>query len=39
MRWAGHAARVGEMGNEYKILVGKYEAKRPLVRPRGQMGG
>jgi len=34
MRWAGHVARTGERRNEYRILVGKPEAKRPLGRPR-----
>jgi hypothetical protein len=34
MRWAGHAARIGEKRNAYKILVGKPEGKRPLERPR-----
>jgi hypothetical protein len=30
MRWAGHAARMGERRNAYRILVGKPEGKRPL---------
>jgi hypothetical protein len=34
MRWAGHIARLGEMRNVYKILVGKPEEKRPLGRHR-----
>jgi hypothetical protein len=25
MRWAGHAARMGEKRNVYRILVGKWE--------------
>jgi hypothetical protein len=33
MRWAGHAARMGER-NAYRLLVGKPEGKRPLGRPR-----
>jgi transcription termination factor 2 len=33
MRWAGHVARMGEKRNEYRILVGKPEGKRPLGRP------
>ena len=33
MRWAGHVARMGEMG-VYRVLVGKPEGKRPLGRPR-----
>jgi hypothetical protein len=34
MRWAGHAVRIGEQRNAYRILVGKPEGKKPLVRPR-----
>jgi hypothetical protein len=34
MRWAGHAERMGERRNAYRILVGKPEGKRPLGRPR-----
>ena len=34
MRWAGHAARMREMGGAYRVLVGKPEGKRPLGRPR-----
>jgi hypothetical protein len=34
MRWAGHVARMGEKRNEYMLLVGKPEGKRPLGRPR-----
>jgi hypothetical protein len=34
MRWAGHVERMGEKRNAYRILVGKPEGKRPLVRPR-----
>jgi hypothetical protein len=34
MRWAGHAARMGEKRNAFRILVGKPEEKRPLGRPR-----
>jgi hypothetical protein len=34
MRWAGHAARMGETRNAFRILVGKPEGKRPLGRPR-----
>jgi hypothetical protein len=32
--WAGHVARMGRKRNEYRILVGKPEGKRPLGRPR-----
>jgi len=31
--WGEHVARMGEMRNAYKILVGKLEGKRPLGRP------
>jgi hypothetical protein len=33
MRWAGHVACMGEGRNMYRVLVGKLEGKRPLVRP------
>jgi hypothetical protein len=34
MKWAGHIARMVEKRNEYRILVGNPEGKRPLGRPR-----
>jgi hypothetical protein len=34
MRWEGHAARMGEKRNAYRLLVGKPEGRRPLGRPR-----
>jgi hypothetical protein len=34
IRWAGHVARMGEERKVYKVLVGKPEGGRPLVRPR-----
>jgi hypothetical protein len=34
MRWAGHAARMGEKRSVYRLLVGKPEGRRPLGRPR-----
>jgi len=34
MRWAGQIARMGERRGVYRVLVGKPEVKRPLVRPR-----
>jgi hypothetical protein len=34
MRWAGFVARMGEMRNACKILVGKPEGKRLLSRTR-----
>jgi hypothetical protein len=36
MRWAGHEVRMGEKRDEYSILVGKPEGKRPLRRPKGR---
>jgi hypothetical protein len=32
LRWAGHAARLGEERKLYKVLVGKPDGKRPLAR-------
>jgi hypothetical protein len=34
MRWAGHVACMGEVTGAYNILVGRYEWRRPLERPR-----
>jgi len=34
MRWAGHAARMGEELEVYRVLVGKPKGKRPLGRLR-----
>jgi hypothetical protein len=34
MRWAGHAARMGELRSAYNISVGKPEGNRPLGRTR-----
>jgi hypothetical protein len=35
IRWAGHVAQRGEKEkNEYRLLEGKPEGKRPLGRPR-----
>ena len=34
MRWAGHVAHIRERRGVYRVLVGKFEAKRPLGRPR-----
>jgi hypothetical protein len=38
MRWAGHVARVGESRDEYRVLVGKPETKRPLERLKRTWG-
>jgi hypothetical protein len=37
MRWTEHVARMGEMRNAYKILIGKPEGKRPLGIPRRRL--
>jgi hypothetical protein len=34
MRWVGYVARMGEDRNVYRVLVGKFEGKKPLGRPR-----
>jgi hypothetical protein len=34
MRWVGHVVRKEEKRNEYRLLVGKPEGKRPLRKPR-----
>jgi hypothetical protein len=34
MRCAGHTARMGDMRNAYKLLVGKAEGRTPLDRRR-----
>jgi len=34
MRWVGQVARMGEMKDVYRVLVGNSERKRPLGRPR-----
>ena len=34
MRWAGHVACMGEETGVHRVLVGKPEGRRPLVRPR-----
>jgi hypothetical protein len=34
MRWAGHAAHMGEGRGVYRVLVGRPEVKRPVGRPR-----
>jgi hypothetical protein len=32
--WAGHVARMGDGRGVYRVLFGKPEGKRPLIRPR-----
>jgi hypothetical protein len=34
LRWAEHAARMGERGGAYRALVAEPEGRRPLGRPR-----
>jgi hypothetical protein len=39
MRWVRHEAHIGEDRKVYRVLVGKYEGKRPLGRPRHRWMG
>jgi hypothetical protein len=39
MRWAGHVARVGAKRNEFRILMGKPERKRPPETQSRRGGG
>jgi len=32
MRWAGHVARMGKERGIYRVLVGRFEGRRPLGR-------
>ena len=34
LRWAGLAARIKQIRNTYRVLVGKPEGKKPFGRPR-----
>ena len=34
MRWAGHAVRMGNSRNAYRVSVERPEGKRPLGRPK-----
>jgi hypothetical protein len=34
IKWAGHAAQMGEKRNACRLFVGKPEGKKPLGRPR-----
>jgi hypothetical protein len=34
MRWAGHVARMGDRGGEYRVLVRRHEGISPLGRRR-----
>jgi hypothetical protein len=36
MRWVGHAARMGDKRNAYRILVGKPEENRSLRKSRSR---
>jgi hypothetical protein len=38
IRWVGNVAHMEEMKNEYKILVGKPEGKRPHIRQNEPLG-
>ena len=39
MRWVGHVAGMGEEKVVYRVLVGKPEGRRPLVRHRRRWVG
>jgi hypothetical protein len=39
MRWAGQVAHMGERRGICRFMVGKPEGKRPLGRPRLEVGG
>jgi len=39
MKRVGHAVRMGEFRNTYRILVGKPERKRHLARPKHKFEG
>ncbi|KAJ4435460.1 hypothetical protein ANN_18076 [Periplaneta americana] len=39
LRWAGHVARMSESRNAYRVLVGRLQGKRPLVKPRRRWEG
>jgi hypothetical protein len=34
IRWALHVASVGKMRGAFRVLVGKPEVKRPVLKPR-----
>jgi hypothetical protein len=34
MKWAGHVAHMKEKTDIHRVLMGKPEGKRPLLRPR-----
>jgi len=34
LKWSGHVARMGEIKNAYRILVGNSEGKKTLETPR-----
>jgi hypothetical protein len=36
MRWAGHVACIGERRDAYTFVVGKFEGKGKLRRPRNR---
>jgi hypothetical protein len=38
MGWAGHLARIGEKRSTRRLLVGKPERRRPLARPKMDLG-
>jgi len=38
MRWAGNVARMGEIGDVYRVLVGKSEDKETAWKSQTLMG-
>jgi hypothetical protein len=39
MRWALHVLRMAARRGAYRILVGRYEGRRPLGKPRRKQQG
>jgi hypothetical protein len=37
IKWSGHAARIGEKGNAYRVLAKETDGKRPYARPRRRL--
>jgi hypothetical protein len=36
MRWAGHVTGMGDRRDAYRVLVGRRDGKRPIVRPNSR---
>jgi hypothetical protein len=37
IKWAGHAARIGDRRNAYRVLARQTDGKRPHARPRHRL--